>query len=280
MAYLNDPSPCFLLRIAPFEFSFCPTVDDMSDVSTVLDSPKTGDVTIPGISTEMFVSAKRWIIPLDGDGIEHFFEAFMIIDIGSGHDDRQRDATTVHQEVALASFFSPDPSGWDQRPLEPKGLSSSIHRRFAIARRSPPSRRTQQGRLSREPRRSLLLPIQESVCGRSWRCRIALGAKPSIGTQSAGHKRWPRRLGGRALGADRLQAFGCIAFLGRFPWEEPTAPPDAKTHLSLPTMQPAVPRAPSPPVPTGPSATISLFTDKFLANVSQTIGARSDSNCL
>jgi hypothetical protein len=30
-------------------------------------------------------------------------------------------------------------------------------------------------------------------------------------------------------------------------------------------MQPAVPRAPSPPVPTGPSATISLFTDKFLA---------------
>ena len=30
--------------------------------------------------------------------------------IRSGHDEQQRDATTVHQQVSLASLFFPDPS--------------------------------------------------------------------------------------------------------------------------------------------------------------------------
>ena len=42
----------------------------------------------------------------------------------SGHDDRARDATAVHQKVALASIFSPGPSGSARQLPEPAALSS------------------------------------------------------------------------------------------------------------------------------------------------------------
>lgn len=48
------------------------------------------------------------------DGVEHCGELADIMTIGPGDDQRQRDATAVHQDVALASFFSPGLSDSDQ----------------------------------------------------------------------------------------------------------------------------------------------------------------------
>lgn len=49
------------------------------------------------------------------NGIEHGGELTDIMSMGPGHDQRQRDATSVHQKVALASLFSPYLSGSARR---------------------------------------------------------------------------------------------------------------------------------------------------------------------
>jgi len=46
----------------------------------------------------------------DNDGIKHRSELACVMSIGPCYDQRQRDATPVHQYVALGSFFSPGPS--------------------------------------------------------------------------------------------------------------------------------------------------------------------------
>ena len=48
---------------------------------------------------------------IDDEGIEHGRELTEIMSMGPGNDQRQRDATSVHQDVPLASLFFPDPSG-------------------------------------------------------------------------------------------------------------------------------------------------------------------------
>ncbi len=51
----------------------------------------------------------------DDDGIEHCGDLTDIMSMGPGDDQRQRDATCVHQEMTLASFFFPGLS--DSDPL-------------------------------------------------------------------------------------------------------------------------------------------------------------------
>jgi hypothetical protein len=53
----------------------------------------------------------------DDDGIEHCGELADIMSMSPGDDQRQRDATCVHQEMPLASFFSPGLSDSDPLPL-------------------------------------------------------------------------------------------------------------------------------------------------------------------
>ncbi len=53
----------------------------------------------------------------DDDGIEHCGKLTDIMSMGPGDDQRQRDATCVHQEMTLASFFSPGLSDSDPLPL-------------------------------------------------------------------------------------------------------------------------------------------------------------------
>jgi hypothetical protein len=50
----------------------------------------------------------------DDDGIKDRSELADVMSVGPGDDQRQRDATAVHQKVALGSFFSPGLSGSDQ----------------------------------------------------------------------------------------------------------------------------------------------------------------------
>ena len=64
-------------------------------------------------------------------------------DIGrlrAAHDKRQRDATPVDQQAALAPIFFPDPWDSGRPPREPTGLCSMIRPGVAIATQSRPSR--------------------------------------------------------------------------------------------------------------------------------------------
>ena len=56
------------------------------------------------------------------DCIEYFGELTDIMSMGPGNDQRQRDAMSVHEEVPLASFFSPGLSGSGRSLPEPVAL--------------------------------------------------------------------------------------------------------------------------------------------------------------
>src|SRR4030067_878722 len=84
-----------------------------------------------------------------------------IMPVSSGHDDRQRDATTVHQQMALAPIFFPDPLDWVQRFPEPAVPSSSPRQYSAIARQYPQARRTRQAPTSTMLQRPPLSPTPE-----------------------------------------------------------------------------------------------------------------------
>ncbi len=53
----------------------------------------------------------------DDHGIKHGTELTDVMSVRSGNDQRQRDAMGVHQEMALAPLFSPDPWDSGQSPL-------------------------------------------------------------------------------------------------------------------------------------------------------------------
>lgn len=62
------------------------------------------------VGTQMFVSSgasQRWIGSLDFDAIEHGFNLRNIMPVCCGHDEEQRDATTVRQQMAFAPIFPP-----------------------------------------------------------------------------------------------------------------------------------------------------------------------------
>ena len=116
--------------------------------------------------------------------------------MGAGHDKRQRDATTVHQQMALAPIFSPGPLDWGQRAIAPGGPSSSRRQCFASARRCLQGRRIRQARASirlQTPRPS---PTPEIGHESHWNCQSAPPGAPSTGTLFAAHKQSPRRPAG------------------------------------------------------------------------------------
>ena len=75
--------------------------------------------TVARISTQVFVAALFGIGALDDHRIKHRLDLRHIVHVGTGDHQRQRGATPVHQQVALAPIFFPDPSGWALQLLVP-----------------------------------------------------------------------------------------------------------------------------------------------------------------
>lgn len=215
---------------------FGASTDDVRDVAVVFNRAKVLCSSVAGVSAQMLVSPLRRVPALDDDGGENIVESLAVMNVGPAHDERQRDATTVHQQMTLAAFFSPDPSGWGQQLPGPAAPSSSRHPRFASARRCPPSGRTRPGPLSIDPQRTPQLPTQGIACGRCLRCQSAPWAGPSIGSPCAAQRRWPRTPSAPALAAGPLQACAhrsCPLVSAR----ESMAPHVARTHRLPPMTQ-------------------------------------------
>ena len=121
MANLNNPAPGLLFGIS-FEFvGFLPSSFDMWDVAVLLNDFQGWRSGVACISAQMLVPPDGWVGALEHDGIKHSLDLRNIMPIGPGHDERQRDATPVHQQVAFAPLFSPDRSGCARPPLAPVG---------------------------------------------------------------------------------------------------------------------------------------------------------------
>ncbi len=67
------------------------------------------------VGAQVLVAPVRRIGSLNHDGIKHRLQLRNVMPVGSCHDERQRDAISVHQQMAFAPIFFSDPSGWVPR---------------------------------------------------------------------------------------------------------------------------------------------------------------------
>ena len=112
VAGLNDPATCLLLGVFVLLICLALSADHMRDVTVRQDHLHRLLAPVARIGAQVFVAALfgRWA--LDDDGIKHLLYLRHIVRVGAGDHQRQRDATPVHQQVALAPIFFPDPWGW------------------------------------------------------------------------------------------------------------------------------------------------------------------------
>ena len=125
MRHLNDPASGLLGGVALELTGLLSTAFDVRDVAMGFNDVERRFAVVARVGTQVLVAPLRRIDPLDHDGLKHRLELRHIMAMGSGHDERQRDATTVDQQMALAAIFSPDPWDWGQRLTVPEALSSS-----------------------------------------------------------------------------------------------------------------------------------------------------------
>ena len=81
-----------------------------------VDDANGGTAAVSGVGAQMLAAPERWLLPLDDERSQHRVKPGDVMDVGRGHDERQLDATTVHQQMTLAAIFFPDRSG-SARPL-------------------------------------------------------------------------------------------------------------------------------------------------------------------
>ena len=116
----NHPAPRLLGGSSPLALHLLATIDNVWDVAMRVDGFGAGATEVSRVSTQMLAAPNGWWAPRDDDGIEDRYEHRDVIHVGCGHDERQRDATTVHQQVTLAPLFFPDRSGWARPLLAPR----------------------------------------------------------------------------------------------------------------------------------------------------------------
>jgi len=161
----HHPASGFLVGVAPLDVHLFAPVHHVRNVAVLVDGAQARCATIASVCTQVLAAPVAGSLGLDHDGVEYGLKSLAVVDVGPGDDDRQRDATAVHQQVALASFFFPDPSGWVRQLLVPKVLSSSPRLRSASARQCQPSAHIRPDLISIAPRRSRTPPTPESACG-------------------------------------------------------------------------------------------------------------------
>src|SRR5450759_2096905 len=192
MRDLHNPPPGSLRRIPPLLIGFLPAPFNLWDVAVFCNDAKRRGASIASVGTQMFVPSLRGIGALHHDAVKDRSKLANIMSVCSGHDDRQRDATTVHQQVALAPIFSPDPSGL-ARQLPAPAVPSSLPRRYsAIATRCLHSRHTPPTRPSTGLRTLRLAAIRDSACEWHLGYRSVRSAALSTDSQCATRKQWPR----------------------------------------------------------------------------------------
>jgi hypothetical protein len=190
MANFYDPSACTVAGNGFFRLNFLAAAPDVRDIFPV-DYALVCRLTViafVGAKVLKLVCVRLW--SFNDNVIQDDFQLSYIMPIRPGDDDRERDATLFHQQMAFASFFSPGPSGSDQPPLVPKALWSWHYQYFATTRICPPFHRIPPSRLARWPEIPRPFPTAESRYGRNWGYRIPLWGEPSIGSRCGEHKQY------------------------------------------------------------------------------------------
>lgn len=168
MGDLDNPATRPLTRLACQRPGFLAAPLHMRDVAVLENALQRRSANVASICIQVLRAALGARPAFDLHGTKYRRQLRHIMSIRAGHDERQRDATPIDQQMALAPIFSPGPSGSDPRPLAPKGPSSWPHQCSASARRCRPCRHIRPGRPATVTRRNRPLPIPESACGWHW----------------------------------------------------------------------------------------------------------------
>ena len=119
MADLNNPTSGFLSGMPLLRLLFLRATGHMRNVAVAFNDLQRGLSAISGIQTQMFGATLGRHLALDHDGRQDGIELRNVMPVRSGYDERQGDATAVHQQVTLAPIFFPDRSGWARPALVP-----------------------------------------------------------------------------------------------------------------------------------------------------------------
>ena len=120
MAHLDHPSSRLLFGVAPLDVRLRASIDHVRDVAMVQDDLHCRFASIACVGTQVLVAPLWRCLATDHDGLKHRIDLGDIVLIGPGHDDRQRDATPVHQQMSLAPIFFPDRSDFGRPLLVPR----------------------------------------------------------------------------------------------------------------------------------------------------------------
>ena len=120
MADLDDPATRLLAGVAPLGIGFFAPIDDVSDIAMRFDDCQCALASIARIGAQVLAAPGGRLVALDHDGVKDLADLGDVMRVGAGHDERQRDATAVDQQVTLASLFFPDRSGCFRPPLAPR----------------------------------------------------------------------------------------------------------------------------------------------------------------
>ena len=155
-------------------------------------------------------------------------------------DQRQRDATRVDQQAALAPVFFPDPWDWGRRHPAPEERCSTSHHCVAMSTRCQPTHHIRRGRPARAAQRTRRPASVRHADGWRWDCRTVLWATPSIGCRFARQRRSRQRPVEAVTVSVPLRASGHIPDVDHVAARESAVRLSAKTHPKRAMMESSV----------------------------------------
>ncbi len=237
MASFHNPSTSPVFRVFPFGGDLPAYRFHMRRVVSLNHDFCCLPPCIPFVRAKMLRRLIGNLGPFDDHRIQNFFQLSDIMEIGSGHDERERDATLFHQQISFASFFFPDPLDCVQPPLAPGGLCSLRHQCSANSRKFLPSHRIRPNRLAIISEIHRPFPRVESSRGLSWNCQNVPWAMPSTGNPYAKHRQFLRRRAGPPLACARPRLCVYIAYSDRGLGLATMAVLAPKKHRRLPMIE-------------------------------------------
>lgn len=220
----------------PTGTSLLPTLPHMRRIAPRSHGLRGRPPSITLVRTQVLSSPPADFGAHDHNAVQSDCQQFDIMPIGPADDKGQRDASTVHQQAALAAFFFPDPWGCCPPIPAPVALCLEFHQCFATPKRSLPFHHTRPAPPATGPGKIPVRASVESVCGWRWRCRTTW-AGPSTGSQCAAHKQCRRRfVGPPTVCAPHQDAAGNACAPGAAAVWEPRAGRFARVYRKLPTI--------------------------------------------
>ena len=236
MRGLHDPSPRPKARSLLLCTRFLAARPDVGRVIPIQHGLTGRFAGVGVVGTQVLRLFLGHLGPLDHHRIQDGLQLGDVMTIGSGDDEGKRDAMLVYQQMALASFFFPDPSGWGRQPLAPGAPCPSRRRWPATARRCLPFHRIRPIRLARAQGRPRPSPSVENSRERNWDCRTFPWARPSTGFPFARHRRSLQTPVGNPTACARRRVCGGMTCLDRGPAAATAAPPASRTRRRLPRI--------------------------------------------